>query len=150
MAAPAYKWEFVYDLWGDRVPKIATMRATANLETKVGTLLKSASTRAALAGNSTASILGLAAEATDGSTDKSEDDPMRVYILAEGMVIRGTADDDASALQGLAQKRVDLNDTGTLDVADTTNGCLAVLRAFGTDSKTVDCLVTGFDMGSPR
>jgi len=58
------------------------------------------------------------------------------------MVIRGTADADASALQGFTNKTIDTNADGSLDVADTTNGCLSVFRVNNTAGTEVDCVVT--------
>ena len=145
MAAPAYTWKFIKDLWGTRVPKIVTLEAAASLETKVGTLVKLSSGQVAAAGASAGSILGLAAEAT--SEAASAGDAIKVYLLAPGMVIRGTADADASALSGFNGKTGDLNADGSLDVGDTTNGCLSVHRVNNSAGTEVDCVVTEFDIG---
>ena len=140
MAAPTYTWEFVYDLWGDRVPKVVTLEAEDNLETKVGTLLILTAGQVLEAGNSAAEIIGLAMEDSGGEMDDA--DPIKVAIIAPGMVIRGTADADASALQGFTNKTIDLNADGSLDVADTADGCLSVYRVNNAAGTIVDCVVT--------
>ena len=139
MAAPTYTWEFVYDLWGNRVPKIVTLEAAADLETKVGTLLIMNAGQVAEAGGSAAEIIGIAMEVAD---EVAAQTPIKVAIIAPGMVIRGTADADASALQGFTNKTCDLNTTGDLDVADTTNGCLSVFRVNNAAGTEVDCVIT--------
>jgi len=140
MAAPTYTWEFVYDLWGDREPIMATMEASSNLETKIGTLLVLSSGQLDEATASAAEIIGIAAEATSAAATAA--DPIKIYVIAPGMVIRGTADADASALQGLTNKTIDVNSDGSLDVADTTNGCLGVWRVNNAAGTEVDCIIT--------
>ena len=138
MAAPLYTWEFVTDLWGDRVPKIVTLEASANLETKVGTALIATSGQVDEATASVSLFLGLAAEATAAALSAA--DPIKVALIAPGMVIKGTADADASALSGFSGKLGDFNSDGSLDVADTTNGCLSVWRTEDA-GLTVYCVV---------
>jgi hypothetical protein len=140
MAAPAYTWEFVYDLWGDRVPKKVTLEAANTLETKVGTLLVMSSGQVAAAGASSGEIIGIAAEETAAALSAA--DPIQLWLIAPGMVIRGTADADASALQGFTNKTIDTNADGSLDVADTSNGCLSVFRVNNAAGTEVDCVVT--------
>lgn len=146
MAAPAYTWKFVYDLWGTRVPRRITLEAADALETLVGTLLTMSSGQVAAAGASAASLIGLAVAETSAAATAA--DPVKVDIIAPGMVIRGTADSDASALQGFSGKTIDLNADGSLDVADTSNGCLSVFRVNNSAGTEVDCVITEFDMGS--
>jgi hypothetical protein len=145
MAAPTNTWKFVYDLWGNRIPKVITLEATASLETKVGTLLFMSSGQVDNAGASASSLLGLAVAATTAAATAA--DPVKVYVIAPGMVIRGTADADASTLQGFNGKTGDLNSDGSLDVADSSNGCLSVFRVNDDDGLVVDCVITEFDMG---
>lgn len=140
MAAPTYTWEFVYDLWGNRTPVMATMEASANLETKIGTLLILSSGQLDEATASAAEIIGIAAEATSAAATAG--DPIKLYVIAPGMVIRGTADADATALCGLTNKTIDVNTDGSLDVADTSNGCLGVWRVNNAAGTQVDCIVT--------
>ena len=140
MAAPTYTWEFVYDLFGDRVPKVVTLEATASLETKVGTLVIMSSGQVDEATASAAEVIGIAAEATSAAASAA--DAIKIYIIAPGMVIRGTADADASALQGFTNKTIDMNTNGSLDVGDTSNGCLSVYRVNNSAGTEVDCVIT--------
>lgn len=139
MAAPTYTWEFAYDLFGDRIPKVVTLEASANLETKVGTLVIQNSGQVDEATASVVAILGLAMEATEAALAAAE--PIQVALLAPGMVIKGTADADATALAGFSGKLGDLNSDGSLDVADASNGSLAV-HAVEDSGLTVYCVVT--------
>lgn len=139
MAAPTYTWKFAYDLYGDRVPKIATFKASANLETKVGTALILTGGQLDEATASVVLFAGLAAEATDAAASAA--DPIQVELIAPGMVIVGTADADATTLAGFSGKTVDLNSDGSLDVADTTNGSFSVHRVENS-GLTVYCVCT--------
>lgn len=145
MAAPTYTWEFVYDLWGDRVPKVVTLEATTSLETLVGTLVFMSSGQVDNASASAATLFGLAAEATSAAATAG--DAIKVYPIAPGMVIRGTADADASTLAGFNGKTADVNTNGSLDVADTSDGCLSVYRVNNSAGTEVDCVITEFDAG---
>jgi len=139
------KWTFMYDLMGNRVPKVAPFPAATDFVGVVGDLVYLSSGKVTKGGVSLASVLGLLAE--EITTASTEDDPIKVYALAPGMVIRGTADADASSVV-LTNKTMDINAaTQTLDVADTSNGCLLVYKASGSGSTVVDCLVTEFDLG---
>jgi len=140
MTAPTYTWEFVYDLWGDRVPKIATFEATTSLIVKTGTLLVLSSGQVDEATASAAEIIGISAEPIAAAATAA--DPVKVYVIAPGMVIRGTADADASSLQGFTNKTIDVNSNGSLDVADTSDGCLSVFRCNNSAGTIVDCVVT--------
>lgn len=141
MAAPTYTWEYVYDLWGgNRIPTVVTLEATTDLETKIGTLLVMSSGQVDEATASAAEIIGLAMEETSAAATAA--DPIKVAIIAPGMVIRGTADADASALQGFTNKTIDVNTNGSLDVADTSGGCLSVYRINNTAGTEVDCVIT--------
>ena len=139
MAAPTYAWEFVTDLeGGGRVPVKATLEAASALETKVGTLLINSSGQVAAGGASVDGVVGLALNATSAAATAA--DAVEVALLAPGMVIKGTADADASALSGFAGKTQDLNSDGSLDVADTSNGALSVWRTEDS-GLTVYCVV---------
>ncbi len=146
MAAPAYTWKFEKDLWGNRTPKVVTLEAAASLETKIGTLVAMSTGQVAAAGASAASLLGLAM--TETSAALSAGDAVKVAVIAEGMVIRGTADADATALAGFNGKTGDLNADGSLDVADATNGALSVYRVNNAAGTEIDCVITKFDMGA--
>jgi hypothetical protein len=139
MAAPTYTWEFVEDLFGDRVPKVITMEATTDLETKVGTALILTGGQLDEATASVVTLFGLAAEATSAAATAG--DPIKVAVLFDGAVIKGTADADASSLAGANGKLGDFNTNGSLDVGDTTDGCLAVLRTEDS-GLTVYCVAT--------
>lgn len=139
MAAPTYTWEFVTNLFGDSVPKLVTLEASTNLETKVGTLLIATSGEVDNAGANVVGIIGLAANATTAAATAK--DPIPVYLIGPGMVIKGTADADASTLSGFNGKLADLNSDGSLDVADASNGSLAVWRTEDA-GLTVYCVVT--------
>jgi len=140
MTAPAYTWKFVCDLFGNRTPKLVTLEATTDLLTKVGTLVIMSSGQVDEATASAAEVIGIAAE--EISTAATATDPVQIYIIAPGMVIRGTADADASALQGFNGKTIDVNTDGSLDVADTTDGCLSVWRVNNSAGTEVDCVIT--------
>jgi len=145
MTAPTYTWEFVYDLWGDRVPKIVTMEATTGLLTKVGTLLFMTGGQLDNCTDGTGTMLGLAAEVID--TAATAADPVRVALIAPGMVIRGTATADMSAQSGFVSRLQDIDSDQRADEGDVTGGFLSVYRVLpDTDGLTVDCVVTNFDM----
>jgi len=138
------KWTFMYDLMGNRSPIVAPFPAAAAFTGVVGDLVYLSSGQVTSGGGSLASILGLLAEAITVAATAA--DPVKVYVLAPGMVIRGTADADASSVV-LTNKTMDINaTTQTVDVADTSNGCLLIYKASGSSSTVVDCLVTEFDL----
>jgi len=145
MAAPTYTWEFVTDLLGDRVPKIVTLEASANLETKVGTALIATGGQVDEATASVVLFLGLAAEETAAALSAA--DPIKVALIAPGMVIKGTADADASTLSGFNGKLADFNSDGSLDFGDSTNGCLSVWRTEDA-GLTVYCVVNAAKMAA--
>lgn len=125
MPAPTYTWEFNSDLMGDRVPKIANLKCSSGLYTKVGTLLIMSSGLVDEAGASVVAAVGLAAEEISNA---AEGDSIKVELIAPGFIYKGTADADADALSGFANKTVDFNTDGSLDVADTSAGSFSVLR----------------------
>jgi hypothetical protein len=127
MAAPTYTWSYVENIFGmTDPPKVATMEASTSLETKKGTALIITSGQLDEATATVVKLFGLAMEATTAAATAA--DPIKVMILRPGDVIKGTADADASTLSGFNGVLGDFNTDGSLDVADTTNGCLAVLR----------------------
>lgn len=126
MAAPTYTWKWDSNLYGLNPPTRATFEATTNLETKVGTLLIMSSGQLDEATASVVLPVGLAVTATSAAATAG--DPILIDVLRPGDVIVGTADADASALSGFSGKTVDFNTDGSLDVADTTNGCASVWR----------------------
>lgn len=126
MAAPTYAWEYVTNLYGLNPPTPITGTASANLETKVGTALIMTSGALDEATASVVLFAGFAAQATSAAA--SAGDPIKFYPYRPGDVWKGTADADASGLINFNGKLGDFNTDGTLDVADTTNGCLSVWK----------------------
>lgn len=126
MAAPTYAWEYVTNLYGLNPPTPITGTASANLETKVGTALIMTSGALDEATASVVLFAGFAAQATSAAA--SAGDPIKFYPYRPGDVWKGTADADASSLINFNGKLGDFNTDGTLDVADTTNGCLSVWK----------------------
>jgi hypothetical protein len=139
MPAPTYTWEFVTDLLGDRVPKIVALEATSGLYTKVGTAVIAASGQVDEATASVVLFLGLAAEEISNATAA---DPVKVALIAPGMVIKGTSDADASTASGFSGKTFDFNSDGSMDYADSSAGCLSVWRTEDA-GLTVYCVVNG-------
>lgn len=139
MSAPTYTWEFNSDLFGDRVPKIITMPAASGLYTKVGTLLAVASSqvRVATDGDGEA-IVGLAAEVI--SVAATANDPVKVAVLAPGMVVKGTAVSTAAAMTSFLYNTYDIDADQRLDPTDHTAGPFAILRTEDA-GLTVYCVV---------
>jgi hypothetical protein len=126
MAAPTYTWSYVTNLNGLPPPTTMTHNASASLETKVGTALIITSGALDEATASVVLFAGFAAEATSAAA--SAGDPIKFYPYRPGDVWKGTADADASTLIGFSGKTVDFNTDGSLDVGDTSNGCLSVWK----------------------
>jgi hypothetical protein len=143
MAAPTYIWEYVTNLFGLEPPKTATFEASASLETKVGTALILSGGQLDEATASVVLFAGLAAEATAAAA--SSGDPIKIYVIRPGDVIKGTADADASTLSGFSGKTGDFNSDGSLDVADTSAGCLSVWKTENS-GLTVYCTVNSAKM----
>ena len=126
MAAPAYTWEFNSDLFGNRVPKIATFEATSGMYCKVGTLMSCVTGQVLPTTDGTgATVIGLAAE--EIAVAATAADPVKIAIIAPGMVIKGTAVDTAASVSGFTSKAIDLDADGRLDPDDVTGGGLSVL-----------------------
>lgn len=126
MAAPTYPWEYVTNLYGLNPPTPITGTASANLETKVGTALIWTSGALDEATASVVLFAGFAAQATSAAA--SAGDAIKFYPYRPGDVYKGTADADASSLINFSGKTGDFNSDGSLDVADSTNGCLSVWK----------------------
>jgi hypothetical protein len=126
MAAIAYTWAFARDLAGTRIPVITTLKAAASLETKIGTPLMMVSGQVSPAVGSVTSFIGLAAQ--DTAAALSANDPIKVELIAPGMLIKGTATADISAAEGFSGKTYDFASDGRLDQGDSANGCLSVHR----------------------
>jgi hypothetical protein len=138
-AVPTYKWEFAGDLFGDRVPKIVTMEITAASLVKVGTLMSMVSGQAIATTDGTGQyIFGIAMQDIDVSP--SGGDPVKIAVIAPGMIIKGTAVSTAAAYSGFTAKTFDLDVDGRFDPTDTTGGGLSVLRTEDA-GLTVYCVV---------
>lgn len=139
MAAPTYTWEYVCNLFGDEVPRIVTMEASTNLETKIGTALILTGGELDTAEADVTTFFGLAAQKTSAACTAG--DPIKVMVIGPGMVIKGTADITAAALSGFSGKLGDFNTDGSMDVGDTAGGCLSVWRTEDA-GLTVYCVVS--------
>lgn len=126
MAAPTYTWSYVTNLYGFPPPTTMTHAASSNLETKVGTALIITSGALDEATASVVLFAGFAAEATSAAATAG--DPIKFYPYRPGDVWKGTADADASSLIGFSGKTIDFNSDGSLDVGDTSAGCLSVWK----------------------
>jgi hypothetical protein len=143
MAAPTYTWEYVTNLFGLEPPKKATLEASASLETKIGTALILTGGQVDEATATVVLFAGLAAEATAAAATAA--DPIAVYLIRPGDVIKGTADADASSYSGFSGKTFDFNADGSLNVGDTSGGCLSVWRTEDS-GLTVFCTVNSAKM----
>jgi hypothetical protein len=133
MAAPTYTWSYVTNLFGFAPPTPITAPASSNLETKVGTALIITSGALDEATASVVLFAGIAAEATSAAATAG--DPIKFYPYRPGDVYKGTADADASSLIGFSGKTGDFNSDGSLDVADTSAGCLSVWKIGDTNTE---------------
>lgn len=141
MAAPTYTWEFNCDLFGDRVPKIVTLEAASGLYTKVGTLVSMSSGQVAATTDGTgATIIGIAMEEISNAIAA---DPVKVAVIAPGMVIKGTAADTAASTSGFTAKAQDLDSDGRLDPDDVTGGGLSTWRTEDSGLTVYCVLCTG-------
>jgi hypothetical protein len=122
------------------------MECTASLDTKVGTMLFMNSGQVDNCTDGTGTFFGLAAEEVTSATTG---DPIKVEIIAPGMVIRGTSNADASSVTGFASQAQDIDAAQNMDMTntDTTGGFLSVYRVNNSAGTEVDCVVTDFDMG---
>ena len=125
MAAPTYTWSWVTNIYGLEPPVVATLEATSGLYTVPGTLCIMSSGQVDEATASVVLPIGLAAETINNATAA---DPVKIYILRPGDVIRGTSDADASSASGFSGKTFDFNTDGSLDYADNSGGCASVWR----------------------
>lgn len=122
----AGKYEFAYNVDGSNsVPAIHEFPIAASQTLLVGDLVIVSSNQVAIAGASCAEVLGVMAEAV---TTPAAGTMVRVYVANSNQVWKTTADADASSVV-LGTKTMDINaTTQTVDVADTANGCLQVIK----------------------
>ncbi len=139
MAAPTYTWQWVENLFGFGPPKVVTLQASTSLETKVGTALIMTAGLLDTAEDTVVLLFGLAAQATSAAA--TEGDPIKVYVLRKGDVIKGTSDADASAKDGFYGKLYDFNTDGSMDFADASGGCLSIYQT-ADSGLTVYCVPT--------
>jgi hypothetical protein len=135
----AAKWEYAYSLSGNNadVPAVRDMTVTTSQTIAVGDLVITASGLVSIAGDAAAGIVGIAYEACTSAAAGTE---IKVAVLEAHHVIKGTADADATALV-YGAKTVDINvTTQTLDVGDTSAGCLQVVE-LGSANTVVYCRV---------
>jgi hypothetical protein len=139
MAAPTYTWTYQENLFGFGPPKIVTLGASTDLETKVGTALIMYQGNVDEATATVVALIGLACEATTAAATAG--DAVKVQILRQGDVIKGTSNADASAASGFYRKLYDFGTDGRLDYADNSGGCLSILRTEDS-GLTVYCVPT--------
>lgn len=135
----AEKWTYAYSLSGNSgdTPVVRDMTVTASQTIAKGDLVICTSGLIVIAGDAAAALVGIAAEAVTSAASGAK---IKVMLLEPHHVIRGTADADASALV-YGAKTVDINvTTQTLDVGDTSAGCLQVI-AYGDSNTDVYCRV---------
>lgn len=140
------KFEYAYSLHDDRNvgPAIHEFPIAASQTLQAGDLVYLSSGQVTKAGDSTATVLGVMAESV---TTPAANTMVRVQVAAPGQVWRATADADAST-HVLAGKKYDINaTTQTVDVGDSTNGCIIILR-LGDSATDVYIMFTEFDLGS--
>jgi hypothetical protein len=126
-AAPTYTWKFDSDLFGTRTPIVTTLGVTAASLLKKGTLVSMVSGKVIATTDGTAQYaIGLAAE--DITVSPSSGDPVKIEIIAPGMVIKGTSAADATNYCGFQSKAYDVDSDGRLDVTDVTGGGLSIWR----------------------
>lgn len=135
----AEKWTYAYSLSGTNTdtPVVRDMTVTTSQTIEVGDLVITASGLVSIAGDAAALIVGIAYEACTSAAAGTQ---IKVALLEAHHVIKGTADADATALV-YGATTVDINaTTQTLDVADTSAGCLQVVE-LGSSNTVVYCRV---------
>lgn len=127
---------------GNEVPVVKKFPVAASQTLVVGDLVVLSSGQVAKAGASTATVLGVMAQDSDGATAATLVD---VYVCQPGQLWAATADADASSAV-LAGKAYDINaSTQTVDVGDSTNGCIQIVETV--DSNTdVRIVFTSFEL----
>jgi hypothetical protein len=84
-------------------------------------------------------IIGIAVQ--DVLVNPAANDPIKVAVLAPGMLIKGTASSTAAGNTGFQSKVTENGADGSLNPAGVTNGGLSVLRTENA-GLTVYCVVT--------
>lgn len=130
----AEAFKFVRNMDGtNAVPAITTVPVAATQTLVVGDVVALSSGKAAKAvGGGIGRVLGIMAE---DSTSAAEGTMVRIYVVTPSQEWRGVASADASALT-LGTRTYDLSSSLTVDVADTTGGCIQINRV-GTSNTDV-------------
>jgi hypothetical protein len=133
-------FEFAYMLDGSQgVPAVHKFPVAATQTLEIGDLVLLSSGKVAKAAASIADVLGVMAE---DSASQAEGTMVKVYPILPGQVWKATADAAATSVV-LTSKLIDINSDQTVDVGDTTNGCISVLKT-GTTSTEVYVTFTEF------
>lgn len=137
------KFEFAYNLNGANHTPIVQPFPVASTQTLlVGDLVYLSSGKVTKAGNTTASVLGVMAQDSDGA---AEGTMVNVHPIMPGQVFRATADADATS-HVLAAQAYDINaSTQTVDVGDNSGGCIIILK-LGDSVTDVYVAFTAFDL----
>lgn len=116
-------FDFAYSLAGGNHPPAVQKYPVAAAQTLVvGDLVVLSSGQVTKATASIADVLGVMAQA---STTATAGTLVEVYVINPWQVWRATADADASSVV-LTNGKMDINTNQTVDVADTTGGCILI------------------------
>lgn len=128
-------------LGGNEVPAVKKLPVAGSQTLVVGDLVVLSSGQVAKASASVATVLGVMAQDSASATAGTLVD---VYICQPGQVWKAVADADASS-DVLAGKTYDINTNQTIDIADSSNGCIQILETV--DSNTdVRVVFTSFEL----
>lgn len=129
-------FEFAYSLLGDNQPPAVQEFPVATTQTLVvGDLVYLSSGQVTKAAGDLADPLGVMAEASDGATAGTM---VKVYVIHPWQVWRATADAAATSAV-LGGGKYDLNADQTVDVGDSSNGCVLIHK---TGDTTTDVYVS--------
>lgn len=133
-------WDFVKNFDGDNsVPSLGDFPIADSQTLKVGDVVVLASGKLTKAGDGTARVAGVMAQAI--TTGSSAGGPLaRVYIVTPSQVWRGKSSAAATSVV-LGARTLDLNASQQVNVADSTGGCILVL-ATGATTSDVDVQFT--------
>lgn len=116
-------FDFAYTLaGGNEPPAVEKFPVAATQTLVVGDLVVLSSGQVTKAGVDLADPLGVMMEASDGATAGTM---VEVAVILPGQVYRATADADATT-HVLAGGKYDLNANQTVDVGDSSNGCVLI------------------------
>lgn len=116
-------FEFAYTLvGGNEPPAVEKFPVAATQTLAIGDLVVLNSGKVTKAGTSLADPLGVMMEASDGAAAGTM---VEVAVILPGQVYKATADADATAAV-LAGGKYDLNSNQTVDIGDSSNGCVLI------------------------